>query len=179
MLFNLTVSTGTINAIIPSEMSSSFLSTFIAWLNLDLGIETYFYDGLDAYNKTWLLFVFPLYMWLIVITIIVASHYFTIASKLTPNIAVQVLSTLFLLSFTKMLRVVIIVFSSTIFVYPDGYKMRVWLYDEFPVGGKHVILFIASLLLLILLSLPYTLSLVSIQCIQNFHITVFSDGSTS
>ena len=101
MLFNLTVSTGTIiNAIIfyanVIRSTQSFLGTFIAWLNLDLGIETCLYDGLDAYayNKTWLLFVFPLYMWLIVITIIVASHYFTIASKLTPNSAVSSLYTL-------------------------------------------------------------------------------------
>ena len=182
MLFNLTVSTGTINAIIfyanvirasqsvffPSDISNSFLSIFIAWLNLDLGIETCFYNGLDSYAKTWLQFVFPFYIWLIVITIIVASHYFTVASRLTPNNAVQVLSTLFLLSYTKMLRVVITVFSFTILEYPDGYKRRVWLYDgniEF-LRGKHMVLFIATLLLLILLSVPYTLSLVSIQWLQ-------------
>ena len=27
------------------------LSVFIAWLNLDFGIETCFYDGMDAYGK--------------------------------------------------------------------------------------------------------------------------------
>ena len=83
------------------------------------------------------------------ITIIVASHYFTVASRLTPNNAVQVLSTLFLLSYTKMLRVVITVFSFTILEYPDGYKRRVWLYDgniEF-LRGKHMVMFIVTLLL--------------------------------
>ena len=46
--------------------------------------------------------------------------------------------------------------------------MRVWLYDgnvEF-LSGKHVSLFIATLLLLVVLSIPYTLSLVSIQWLQ-------------
>ena len=182
MFFNLTVSTGTINAIIfyanvirasqsvffPSEISTSFLSIFIAWLNLDLGIETCFYNGLDAYAKTWLQFIFPFYIWFIVITIIVASHYSTVVSRLTPNNAVQVLSTLFLLSYAKMLRVVITVFFFTNLVYPDGYKRRVWLYDgniEF-LTEQHMFLFIVTFLLLILLSVPFTLSLVSIQWLQ-------------
>ena len=184
MLFNLTVSVGTINGLIfyaniirasqavffPPEMNSSFLSMFIAWLNLDLGIETCFYDGLDAYAKTWLQFVFPIYIWLIVIAIIVASHYSTRVSKVIPNNALQVLATLFLLSYAKILRIVITVFSSTILVYPDGFKRKVWLYDgniEFFMG-KHIPLGIASLLLLILLSIPYTFSLVSIQWLQKF-----------
>ena len=184
MLFNLTVSVGTINGLIfyaniirasqavffPPEMNSSFLSMFIVWLNLDLGIETCFYDGLDAYAKTWLQFVFPIYIWLIVIAIIVASHYSTRVSKVIPNNALQVLATLFLLSYAKILRIVITVFSSTILVYPDGFKKRVWLYDgniEFFMG-RHIPLGIATLLLLIVLSIPYTFSLVSIQWLQKF-----------
>ena len=182
MLFNLTVSVGTINGLIfyanivrasqavffPPGISSSFLSTFIAWLNLDLGIETCFYDGLDAYAKTWLQFVFPIYIWLMVIIIITASHYSTRVSRVIPNNALQVLATLFLLSYAKILRTVIIVFSSTVLVYPDGFKKRVWLYDgniEFFVG-RHIPLCVVTLLLLILLSVPYTLSLVSIQWLQ-------------
>ena len=182
MLFNLTVSIGNINGLIfyaniirasqavffPPEISSSFLSVFIAWLNLDLGIETCFYDGLDAYAKTWLQFVFPIYIWLMVIIIIIASHYSTKVSKAIPNNALQVLATLFLLSYAKILRIVITVFSSTILIYPNGFKRRVWLYDgsiEF-IRGRHIPLCIATLLLLILLSIPYTLSLVSIQWLQ-------------
>ena len=73
-----------------------------------------------------------------------------------PNNALQVLATLFLLSYAKILRVVITVFSSTVLLYPDKFKKRVWLYDgniEF-LTGKHIPLFIATLLLLILLSVP-------------------------
>ena len=43
-----------------------FLKVFIAWLNLDLGITTCFFDGLNAYWNTWLQFVFPLYIWTII-----------------------------------------------------------------------------------------------------------------
>ena len=183
MVLNFTVSVGTINGLIfyaniirasqpvffpQQETSNSFLSTFIAWLNLDLGIETCFYSGLDAYVKTWLQFVFPLYIWLMVITIIVANHYSTTVSRLTPNNALQVLATLFLLSYAKILRVVIIVFSSTLLFYPDGFQKRVWLYDgniEF-LAGKHIPLFVVTFLVLILFSVPYTLSLISIQWLQ-------------
>ena len=105
MVLNLTVSKGHINGIIfyadvirisqtvffPIEGGGTFLILFIAWLNLDLGIEMCFYDGLDAYAKTWLQFVFPLYVWLMVIAIIVASHYSTIASKIFGNNGLQVL----------------------------------------------------------------------------------------
>ena len=85
MLLNLTVSVGTINGLIfyanivranhaiffPPDTNNEFLSIFIAWLNLDLGIETCFYSGLDAYVKTWLQFLFPLYIWIVVLLIIV------------------------------------------------------------------------------------------------------------
>ena len=179
MLLNLTVSVGTINGLIfyanlvqaqhsnyfSSEISNSFLSKFIAWLNLDLGIETCLYDGLNSYAKIWLQFLFPLYIWLLMATIIISSHYSTIASRLIGRNAVQVLATLFLLSYTKLLRVIIAVFSSTVILYPDGHTVRVWLYDgnvEF-LKGKHLALFITSLLLLIFLSIPYTFSLVTIQ----------------
>ena len=79
MLFNLTVSVGTISGLIfyanvirsnqaiffPPEFSTQFLRTFIAWLNLDLGIETCLYDGLNAYAKTWLQFAFPCTLYLV------------------------------------------------------------------------------------------------------------------
>ena len=149
---------------------SSFFSTFIAWLNLDLGIETCLYDGLTAYGKTWLQFFFPLYIWLLVIIIVVASHYSSTASRLSGKNAVQVLATLFLLSYAKLLRLVITIFSSTELIYPDGYHKRVWLYDGNVdyLTGKHISLFIAALILLIFVSAPYTTVLLFIQCLQKW-----------
>ena len=163
IFLNLTVSIGTINGFIfyanivranhaSFFKDSSFLSYFIAWLNLDLGIETCFYQGLDAIAKTWLQFLFPFYVWVMVITIIVASHYSTVASRLSGNNAVQVLATLFLLSYSKLLRIVITIFSTTDLVYPGNSKHWVWLYDGNVdyLRGKHVPLFLAGLLKLIL-----------------------------
>ena len=186
MVLNLTVSSGYINGIIfygnvirmsqtafyPTEIgsSSTFLTTFIAWLNLDLGIETCFYDGLDAYDKTWLQFVFPAFIWVMVITVIISSHYSSRASKVFSNNSVQVLATLFLLSYVKILRTIVTVLSYTSLTYSDGSTERVWLYDGNVkyFEGKHIPLFIASFLLLILLSVFYTLPLVVIQWLQKF-----------
>ena len=182
IVLNLTVSVGTTNGLIfyanivranhatffPPSTTNSFLSWFIAWINLDLGIETCFYNGLDAYVKTWLQFIFPLYIWFLVITIIVLSHYFTLAARLSGRNAVPVLATLFLLSYTKLLRIVITVFQSTELNYPDSSARKVWLYDgniDY-LKGKHIPLFIAALLLL-LISLPYTLLLIFIQYLQH------------
>ena len=149
---------------------SSFLSTFIAWLNLDLGIEVCLHDGLTAYVKTWFQFVFPLYIWLLVIVIIVACRYSVKASKLCDNNAVQVLATLFLLSYAKLLRLIITVFSSTELVYPDGYHRRIWLYDGNVdyLKGKHIPLFAAALLFLLLISIPFAGLLSFIQCFQRW-----------
>ena len=179
MLLNLTVSVGTINGLIfyanivqiqrvnffTPESSNSFLRLFISWLNFDQGIESCFYDGFDAYTETWFQFCFPLYIWLLVAVIIISSHYSTRISKLTGKNAVQVLATLFLLSYTKLLRLSVDVFSYAKLTYPDGYTKLVWLYDgnvDF-LKGKHIPLFIATLLFLVFLSVPYTFSLVSIQ----------------
>ena len=186
MGLDLTVSNGTINGLIlyaniieaqhavffTPYSSSSFLRKFIAWLNLDLGIELCFTNNLDAYTKTWLQFLFPVYIWLLVAAIILSSHFstLTLVSRLSGNNAVQVLATLFLLSYSKLLRLVITVFSYTELNYSDGYKRLVWLYDgklniEY-LRGKHVLHFIGTLLLLTFLSIPYTLSLVMLYHAQ-------------
>ena len=183
IMLNLTVSVGTINGLIfyanivranhatffPHNTTNSFLSWFIAWINLDLGIETCFYNGLDAYVKTWLQFVFPLYIWFLVITIIVLSHYYTLAARLSGRNAVPVLATLFLLSYAKLLRIIITVFQSAELEYPDNTVRKIWLYDGNVdyLEGKHIPLFIAALLLL-LISLPYTTVLIFIQHLQHW-----------
>ena len=39
------------------------LRVFIAWVNLDFGIETCFINVLNAFWKTWLQYLFPFYIW--------------------------------------------------------------------------------------------------------------------
>ena len=101
-------------------------------------------------------------------TIIILSHYYSIAAKLSGKNAVPVLATLFLLSYAKLLRVVITALSFTFLNFPDGSTSVVWLYDAnvLYLQGKHIPLFITALLVLFLLSLPYTMMLLFAQSLK-------------
>ena len=179
-LCDLTVSEGTLNGLVfyanvvqannfiffPNTRNQ-ILSIFIAWFNLDLGIETCFYDGMDMYAKAWLQFLFPLYIWFLVIVIIVSSNYSITAAKLAGRNAPKVLSTLFLLSDARILRAVITAFSFTILSLPDKEQL-VWLYDGNInyLSGKHIPLFTVGLIFTVLFLIPYTLVVCFIQHLQ-------------
>ena len=126
LVLRLTVAAGTINGLIIyanvvavnsatffHPRSTNILTVFIAWLNLDLGIERCFYNGMDAYVKTWLQFAFRLYVWTLVGLIIIGSHYSGRIAKIFGSNPVAVLATLFLLSYAKLLRTVIAALSYT------------------------------------------------------------------
>jgi hypothetical protein len=105
-----------------------------------------------------------------VLAMIIGCHYSTTISNICGRKPVQVLATLFLLSYAKIIRVVITVFSYTVLVSPNGFHEKVWLYDgtvEF-LRGKHAVLFAFSFLIFLLLSVPYTLTLLFIQWLQRF-----------
>ena len=108
--------------------STHILFIFIAWFNLDLSIETCFFEGLDAYHKTWLQFLFPLYIWSISGLIIILSKYSRRIAKVMGNNSVPVLATLFLLSYAKLLRIIISALSYTVLYTSVGHK-RVWSAD--------------------------------------------------
>ena len=179
---NLTVTEGTLNGLIfyaniiwvnkaiffPSNNTTSkILTVFLAWVNLDLGVKTCFYDGMDAYGKTWLQFAFPLYIWTLVGLIIYLSRYRAVNRLIGQN-AVKVLATLFLLSYTKLQRTIIAALSFTFIQYPDNSKRYVWLYDgnvDF-FTGKQIPLLMAGLASLLFMSLPYTLALFFISYVR-------------
>ena len=180
-LLNLTVSIGTINGLIfyvnivkineaiffpPGD--NSLFKVFISWVNLDLGIETCFYNGMNSLAKTWLQFSFPFYMWLILAIILIALRYSSTLVKLCGSHAVPVLATVFLLSFTKLLRAIITALSLTTLDYADGPRV-LWLYDgniEFGTR-KHLALLLFSIVFLITL-VPYTLLLTAVQFLRKW-----------
>ena len=176
VICNLTVTEGTLNGLIfyanivwvnkaiffPSN-HTNILTVFIAWVNLDLGIQTCFYDGMDGYGKIWLQFAFPLYIWTLVGLIICLSRYRAV-NRLFGQNAVKVLATLFLLSYAKLQRTIIAALSLAFIQYPDNSKRYVWLYDGNVdyFTGKQIPLFTAGLASLFFMSLPYTLALLFI-----------------
>ena len=88
LLMKMTVSSGTINGLIfyanivslsrllddQNCTINSFLCVFISWINLNFGVEMCFYSSMDVYQKTWLQFVFPFYMWFLVGVITPVCH---------------------------------------------------------------------------------------------------------
>ena len=156
--------------------SANVLSVFIAWLNLDFGIETCFYIGMDAYSKTWLQFVFPVYIWVLIGLIIFGSHYSRRFASRLGNNPVSVLATLILLSYAKILRTLIAAIRITYLEYPT-YNRGVWLYDANIdyLSGKHIPLFIVAVAVFFFLFLPYTLLLLFGQWLQAIsHLRLFS-----
>ena len=115
---------------------------------------------MDAYGRTWLQYLFPVYIWIITIFVIVASWYSTIAAKILLNgrNAVAVLATLLLLSYTKLQRTVLESWSFTLIHNDNGSSFPVWLYDgNVPFfGQKHAALFMVALVAAVAFLLPFT-----------------------
>ena len=186
-LLNLTVTKATINGMILyaniiSINDSVFLindnvlnplSVFISFINLDLGIETCFYNGMDTYVKMWLQLFFPIYLIFIAFSIIIASRYSSRLLRLTYKRSLPVLATLFLLSYTGVLRTALtVLFSySTITHAPSGHQELVWSVDaSVPLFGlKFTILFITCLVLLLIL-LVFNIILLFTRCLAQFKL---------
>ena len=186
----LTVATGMINFLIlyaniiqvnrklffPSN-SVNILTVFIAWMNLDLGFETCFYTGMDAHAQTWLQFVFPVYIWALICSIIIGSRYSITLSKIIGSNPIAVLATVLLMSYTKILKIIIEVFSSGNLEYPNGEKISVWLKDAnlAHLQSKHLILTVVTSLVFTFIFLPYTLILlISFRFYQYRHRKCFT-----
>ena len=168
-LINLTVTKATISGIIlyANIISINYsvflindkvftpLRVFISFTNLDLGIEVCFYNAMDSYVKIWLHLFFPTFLIFMAFIIIIASRYSSRILRLTYSRSLPVLATLFLLSYTSVLRAVLIVlFSySTITHAPSGHQELVWPVDaSVPLFGlKFTILFITCLVLFLIL----------------------------
>ena len=178
LMLNLTVSTGTINGLIfyanlIAVNKSTFLpfsqqnpyTIFIAWLNLDFGFDTCFFNGMDTYTKTWLQFGYSFYLFLIAIVVIFVSERSAKFSRLiSGKNPVGTLATLIWLSYTKLLQNVITTLQFAVLYYPDGSKEVVWLAGATVgyVSGKHIPLFIAAVLILIV-GFAYTVLLFTWQ----------------
>ena len=186
MILNLTVADGYINVFIfycnivwankdsllpPRE---DYIMLLLAWFNLDFGINTCFFDGLDDYTLTWLQFVFPIYIWSICIVIILLSRRFNILG----NNGIPVLATLFLISYGKILYATISALTYTVteiiltIQVPNiimteeignnsDFTIQ-WFKDanlNF-MEGRHIPLSIFGIIFLTIICIPYTLALI-------------------
>jgi predicted outer membrane repeat protein len=194
-VLRLTVAAGTINGLLfyanivqanhqtflPTDTSNPlkhFYTIFLSWLNLDFGIEACFYDGMDIYAYSWLQFLFPVYLWILMFIIILSARYSQrVAHNLGQN-PVAVLATVLLISYGKMLKAIIVPLSwaklqkyivqenSNLLISND--TESVWLYN----GNisysdhNHTALVVVASLVLLFLFLPYSLLLLCSHWLQ-------------
>ena len=179
-LLKLTITTGTINGLIFfcnvmsinenlffNTTKFSFVRLFVSLINLDLGFEMCFYKEMSETVKTGLQFVFPLYLWLLMfIIIMIGKHY--IRSKKSTHSAVPVLATLIFLSYSKLLRTTISVFTSVTVYYSTEesnfnrlHQFVAWQPDPNVkyLEGTHVILFLVALVFTLFFILPIAFAL--------------------
>ena len=83
------------------------LGVFVAWMNLDLELDTCYYDGMNALGKSALQFVFPFYLWILTGLIICLSRRFTLVCRIAGKNSVRLLATIILLSYAKVIRAII------------------------------------------------------------------------
>ena len=126
---------------------TNFITVFISWLNLELGIDTCYFPEMDTYTKTWLQLTFPAYVILLVVLVIIISSYSSKFSNLIgKKDPVATLATLILFSYVKLLEICFKSLSVGTLKYPDGSSEILWLPDATVryFSGKHIPLFIEA-----------------------------------
>ena len=182
LVLNMTVAVGTLNGIIfyanivaadvstlLSSTTTRFTTVFVSWLNLDIGIDTCFFEGMDTYWKALLQLAFPIYLVFLVLLIVLLSQlsdrFARLIGRKNP---VATSGTIILLSYTKFLQTVLVVgtpaFASM--TYPDGSVARQWLPQASIkyLSGKHIIIFVIGIAIL-LIGGTYTVLLTFWQCL--------------
>ena len=122
LVLNFTVAIGTLNGILfyanimasnteayfPLSSTPNLVFVIVSWLNLDIGFDICFFNGMTVKSKAVVQLAFPAYVISLVVIIIVVSEY---SSKFARTVGkgdpVAVLATMILISYTKCLKAVI------------------------------------------------------------------------
>ena len=184
-MLNLNVTEGTLNAFIfymnVVKFNTSYFDTaretsrlvkliytLVAWINFDAGIESCFYNGMTTVGKITLGCAVPLYMWFLAGLIIFLSRRCSWVVKLFGKDTVKVLATIILYSYAKLISSLIEILSPTR-IKSDGHgnDKLVWTLDGtgYIDDSEHLALFVCALVL-VAVTLPYTLALLFIQCLR-------------
>jgi predicted outer membrane repeat protein len=170
-LSKLTVSTGRINAFLfyanviklanyeffgYEEKGFSIFQVIINWINLDFGIESCFYNGMDMYAKAWFQFLFSFYLYFLLAIPIIAARYSSKITKILPSNMLPVLMTTILITFTKLLRASTIIFPYAT-IETDENPVGVWLHDGnvLVFDSRYIPLFLFSLFMNFVVIFPF------------------------
>ena len=157
------------NILLPVDIKGTgFLRIFLAWFNLDLGIETCFFDGLDMYAYTWIQYIFIIYVLTISFLVVLIGRRVNLLGRNAP----QVLATLFLLCYYKLLNNMFLSLRVSTVTEIDttgkSHRTLVWEADGNVLywRDKHILLFIVAVLLLVFIYIPYTFILLFLRLLN-------------
>ena len=161
---NLTLNVGTINGIIFYAQASNvgildalndqdhglnkFLTIFLSLLNLGLGFPVCLYDGMNEMWKVIFNLLFPLYLFVIVVLIIILCRFSSKVSNKFSSSSIQVLTTIVYLSFARLLSSVVSAFKPAV-IHTTESAYVVWFWDAsvpYNSTGHIIIMVVTSLI---------------------------------
>ena len=135
----------------------------LALINLGLGFETCFFDGMDEFTKAIVQFIFPFYLMALLIIIIIAAHKYNLKVfriRFVARRSVPVLATIMLLTYSGLINAVIYGLQYThLYNVDSGISLVVWLHQpELKYfDGKHIVVGVLCLLVTLFYLLPLTI----------------------
>lgn len=173
-VFRITISDGVVGGVIFfANMSSKSLHfslltdhmytlpvrVALSMLNLSTGFTLCFYDGMTNTVKAGMRFVFPIYLCVIVLVLVIVSRCSVKVANLIVGSSVQVLPTIVHLSFAKLLLTSADILTMSRLIVSTGVHSRhfVWYFDGSVdyLTGNHLVLVIISLIVIVFIILPY------------------------
>ena len=135
----------------------------LALINLGLGFETCFFDGMDEFSKAIVQFIFPFYLIALLIIIIIAAHKYNLKVfriRFVARRSVPVLATIMLLTYSGLINAVIYGLQYThLYNVDTGISQVVWLHQpELKYfEGKHIVVGVLCLFVTLFYLLPLTI----------------------
>lgn len=145
--------------ILNSSSRNATVFVLVAWLNQDYGIEQCFYDGMNELAHVSLRLVFPAYLILLMVLIIVFSKKSAMLSRFFSNAQIsagKLFATILLMSYSTILEVCLEVFGAVKLKSLDGETYVMWRSDpnQRYFHGLHIPLVILACALLFAVILP-------------------------
>ena len=147
-------------------------STLIQLINLSLGFPLCFYNGMTELWKAGLNLVFPVYLLMIVLILIILCRYSVWLSNKISHSSVQVLVTIVHLSFSRLLTTTMDVFAPiNIYLNTTDIPLKVWYSDATIEYGKHghLILMVITAFIVGPILITYLTILVAGRPLQKIH----------
>ena len=172
----------TIFANIMNSFPTSLVMIVISLLNLDLGFELCFYDGMTDYTKLWLQFVFPVYLILLTSLLLFIRKHINCVQRMTQHNGNVIVSIILLMCCNK-----IVASCQTLLLYnhlsylESGKSKYLWsVHPSIPLFDAKYLLYFLFCLILIIVLLMFNISIVfSKKCMQgNYFIYIFDTHQT-